>query len=95
MTDVVSVTDEAAADDGLLETHAINNVMIAHDLSIKDSCPDLPGSELDLSDPGGVHQGAWPPQRVDDALPLWRQADVASSDGVEGRVDAMLEVLRR
>lgn len=55
--------------------------------------PHLP--ELDLSDPGGVHQGAWPPQCVDDALPLRRQTHVASRGRVEGCVDAVLEVPRR
>lgn len=54
--------------------------------------PHLP--EFDLSDPGGVHQGAWPPQCVDDALPLWRQTHVAACGSVERCVDAVLEVLR-
>lgn len=57
--------------------------------------PHLLGSELDLCDPGGVHQGAWPPHGVDDALPLRWQTHVVSRGGVERRVDAVLEVLRR
>lgn len=55
--------------------------------------PHLP--EFNLSDPGGVHQGAWSPQCVDDALPLWRQTHVASRGDIERRVDAVLEILRR
>lgn len=56
---------------------------------------DLLGSKFDLSDSGRVHQGAWPLQRVDDALPLWRQTHIMSRRYVKGRVDAVLEVLRR
>ena len=56
---------------------------------------DLAGAQLQLRDPGRVHQGAGPPQRVDQALPLRRQPHVAAASGVEGRVDAVLEVPRR
>lgn len=55
----------------------------------------LLGAQLDVCDPGRVHQGAWPPQRVDDALPLRRQTHVLTRRRIERRVDAVLEVQRR
>lgn len=64
-------------------------------LNALSSTSDLSGLELNVGDPGGVHEGAWPLQRLDDALPLGRQADVAARGRVEGRVDAVLKVLRR
>lgn len=55
---------------------------------------DLSGLQLYVCDPGWVHQWAWPPQRVDDALPLRRQTHIAAGGDIKGRVDAVLEVLR-
>lgn len=59
------------------------------------STSDLSGFKFNVGDPGGVHEGAWPLQRFDDALPLGRQADVLARGGVERRVDAVLKVLWR
>ena len=56
---------------------------------------DLLGFQFKMCDPGRVHEGAWPPQRVDDALPLRRQTNVASCGDVKRRVDAVLEVTGR